>query len=88
MSALDDPEELARKVCAMIHCALGLVPGAKVMVLIDHPQVADDGPAGLFSQISYDRAMELITQAKQNTETACDEGLKAIAAAMTGAKHG
>lgn len=88
MSSLDDPEELGRKVCAMIHCALGLIPGARVMVLIDHPEFPNDGPAGLFSEIKYDRATDLILKAKQNTESAREDSLKTIATAMTGAAHG
>lgn len=81
-----DPEDVAQLVMSIIHKGLNLVPGAKVMVLIDIPGAT--GPQGLFSQISYARAHELLTSAQTALEAAHADGLKAIAGAMGEARHG
>lgn len=81
-----DPEDTAQFVMAIIHKGLNLVPGAKVMVLIDIPGTSE--PQGLFSQISYDRAHELLRAAQTALEASRADGLKAIAGAMGAARHG
>ncbi len=81
-----DPEDVAQLVMIIVYQALRLVPEAKVMVLVDLPGAPE--PAGLFSQISYDRAHALLTAAQKALEASRNDGLKAIASAMGAAPHG
>lgn len=81
-----DPEDVAQYVIGVVHRALNLVPGAKVMVLIARPDSAQ--PDGLFSQMSYDRAVSLLQAAQATTAAANSASLETIARAMRGRQHG
>lgn len=83
-----DPEDLAAKTISLIRYALRLVPEAKILVLIDHPDAQGSDPAGLFSQISYDRAVTLLRTAQATAGAAHEDSLRTIAKAMTGQQHG
>lgn len=81
-----DPEDVAQYIVGVIHRALSLVPEARVMLLVDIPGSAE--PAGLFSQISYDRANALLRSAQNTLGQSRKDGLQVIASAMGAAPHG
>ena len=86
MSVRDDPEDIASRVVGSLRLLLSLPPEAKVLVLIDDPRAVQFGPAALFSQMSYERAIALISSARRESDTAERLTGSVIAAAMGGGR--
>ena len=84
------PDDAATIIIDELRTRLALLPGCKIMLLVDGPLVKSeaDGPALLFSELSYRRAIELVLLAQQNTMAAKHAGLQTIANAMAGVTHG
>lgn len=84
------PDEVGEKLLALIRNTLGLTPGCKIMVLIDAPLNLNeaDGPAAIFSEMSYNRAVDLVNLSLSNLLATRDQSVRVIAKAMLGVKHG
>lgn len=85
MSDTNDPEAIGEYIRGLVRCALLLAPTAKILVLVDDINLV--GPRALFTEVPYDRAVELIKHCELETRDAAIAALLAIGQAK-GVPHG